>query len=164
MTSKFKKKILICYVEFHHYRIPIFERLSETYDITIVHSSEQQTDGNACFTEISIPARKIWRFRFQPGLLRIVLEGGFDAVIFLFDLAWISTVLSFLLCPSSVRRVTWGFWLTKSTIANKLRVFFAKRADANVFYATGAGKDFLMMGIPQEKIWIARNTGESFSS
>lgn len=152
-----RKKVLFCYVDFHHYRVPIWQELAKQYDVTVLHASAPQTDGSE-FREISVPPWKWWRFRYQPGLLREVRSGDYDAVIFLFDVAWISSLLGFFFCPARSRRITWGFWMTGSGLANRARVWFAKRADGNVFYAAGAARDFLKAGVSCRKIWIARNT------
>ncbi len=153
-----KKKILFCYVQFHHYRIPIWEELSKSYDVTVLHGSAPQEDEEFSFREISSPPLKFWRFRYQPKLLREVIFGKYDAVIFLFDLAWLSHFLGFLFCRKSARRITWGFWETKTDFANKTRVWISKRADGNVFYASGAARYFLSKGLDPQKIWIARNS------
>lgn len=159
-----KKKVALCYVQYHHYRIPVFEMLGEIYDLTVIYGSAptigsvSKSNSSNPYTEILIPARKFWRFRFQSGLLGLVRKGDFDAVIFMLDIAWLSTMLSFLFCPTKTRRITWGLWYTKNPVANRVRNILAKLADGNVFYATGAAHDFLAAGVPAAKIWIARNT------
>ncbi|SNS28918.1 glycosyltransferase family 4 protein [Antarctobacter heliothermus] len=158
MTTDNRKKILFCYVEYHHYRVPIWNELGRRYDVTVLHGSTAQTDGQAGFNEIPCPPRKLGRFRYQPGLVREVRKSDYDAVIFLFDLAWLSHLLGFFLCPRSTRRISWGFWETKSELANKARFWLAKRADGNVFYSTGAAQYFFRKGLNPKKIWIARNT------
>lgn len=154
----YRKKILFCYVEYHHYRVPIWQELSKLYDVTVLHASAPKTDGTQRFREISSPPYKIWRFRYQPGMIREVRTGNYDAVIFFSDVAWFSSILGFLLCPPHTRRITWGFWMTKSKAANCVRAWLAKRADGNVFYATRAARDFLDTGVSKSKIWIARNS------
>jgi glycosyltransferase involved in cell wall biosynthesis len=158
VITKEKKKVLFCYVQFHHYRVPIWKELTEKYDVTVLHGSKVQTDGRSGFREISSPPIKVWRFFFQPKLLREVRTGNYDAIIFLFDLAWLSHFLGFFLCPRHTRRITWGFWETKTELANKVRLAIARSADGNLFYASGAARYFLRCGLDEKKIWIARNT------
>jgi glycosyltransferase involved in cell wall biosynthesis len=152
------KRVLIVFDNFHHYRLDLCEHLGRKLDLTIVHASRLHTNRDAAFREISIPARRFWKFRYQPGLLSLVRKGDFDAVIYMFDVAWLSTALAFLLTPRKAKRITWGFWLTKSETANKIRTWFARRADENVFYSTSAAKDFRSLGIPARKLWVARNS------
>lgn len=153
-----RQKVLIVYVHFHHYRVPVFEALALRYDLTVIHAGPAQDVAKYKFRQIIIAPQRIWRFIYQPGLVREVRRGRYDAVVYLFDIAWVSTVLAFLLAPARTRRVSWGFWLTGSALANSARRVFARLADANLFYATGAARDFIARGIPQKKVWIARNT------
>lgn len=153
-----RKRVLIVFDNFHHYRMDLCEYLGQNLELTIVHASRPHASSEASFQEISIPARRFLKFRYQPGLLPLVRKGDFDAVIYMFDVAWVSTALAFLLAPRKVKRIIWGFWLTKSEVANKVRAWFAYRADENVFYSTSAAKDFRSLGIPAEKLWVARNS------
>ena len=155
-----RKKVLVCYVEYHHYRVPIWRELSKRYDVTVLHGSAPQTDGKAEFREISCRPHKLWRFRYQSGLVREVRQGQYDAVIFMFDLAWLSHLLGFLLCPRHTRRITWGFWETRTELANKVRLWLAKKADGNIFYSTEAARYFRRISLHPKKTWIARNTVE----
>ena len=152
------KRVLICYTKLAHYRIPIFQRLALQYDLTVVHSGSRLTSSNAGFSEIVLPVKRLGRFYYQPGLWSIIREGRFDATIFFLDLAWISILLGFLFCPGAGRRITWGLWRTGCRIADYLRWQAALHADANIFYSYGAASDFLKLGVPASKVWVAMNT------
>jgi glycosyltransferase involved in cell wall biosynthesis len=158
MNHKQKKKILICYTELLHYRLDIFNALVERYDLTVVHSGKNMTGGDFGFREVILPVRAIGRFRYQPGLWRLVRNGCFDSVIFFFDLAWVSILLSFVFCPASSRKITWGLWKTENGLANFARYLVARSADANIFYSKKAGEYFGRLGLSPENIFIARNT------
>ncbi len=153
-----RKKVLICYTELLHYRIPLLEALALDYDLTVAHGGTRLSDGEAGFNEIVLPARKLGRFRFQSGLLRLVRSGHFSAEIFFLDVAWVSILLSFVFCPRGCRRVSWGLWRTRRPLANVVRLWAARFASANVFYSDVAAAEFAGLGIPKEKIWVARNT------
>jgi len=153
-----KKRVLICYTKLAHYRIPIFERLAAYYDLTIVHSGERCTSADSCFEEIVLPVRRVGRFHYQTGLWSVIRRNRYEAVIFFLDLAWISIVLSFLFCPGIQRRITWGLWRTGRRIPNLVRLCSALYAHANVFYSVGAAQEFLTLGVPNNKIYVARNT------
>lgn len=153
-----KKRILLCYTELLHYRLDILKAIATRYDLTIVHSGRNMTQNNMGFRELVLPKCSVWRFSYQLGLLSLVRNERFDAVIFFFDLGWLSIVVSFLLCPRVTRKITWGLWLTKLPLANLVRLRVSRFADANIFYSAGAANDFLRLGTPMEKIHIARNT------
>jgi glycosyltransferase involved in cell wall biosynthesis len=151
-------RVLIVFDKFHHYRTDLCEYLGQKLDLTIVHASRPHASSESSFSEISIPVRNFGRFRYQFGLINVVRKGDFDAVIYMFDVAWVSTCLAFLFTPQRAKRIIWGFWLTKHKMANKLRSWFASRADEVVFYSTSTAKDFLLLGVPARKLWVARNS------
>jgi glycosyltransferase involved in cell wall biosynthesis len=158
MNQKPKKKILICYTELLHYRIDIFNALAELYDLTVAHSGKKMARNDSGFREVILPVRTIGRFRYQPGLWRLVRSGCFYSVIFFSDLAWLSIILSFVFCPANSRKITWGLWKTENWLANLARYLVARSADANIFYSKGAGEYFSRLGLSREDIFIARNT------
>lgn len=158
MNQKSKKKLLVCYTELLHYRIDIFNALADRYDLTVVHSGKNIMRSSSGFREVILPARKIGRFIYQPGLWRLVRSGCFHSVVFFSDLAWMSIMLSFVFCPASSRRITWGLWRTENRLANLARYLIARSADANIFYSKGAGDYFGRLGLSPEDIFIARNT------
>lgn len=155
---KKKKRLLVCYTELLHYRLDVLRALAKDYDLTVVHSGKNMTGSKSGFHEVVLPLRSVWKFRYQVGLLRLVRKEKFDVVVFFFDLAWISIVLSFLFCPRDSRRITWGLWRTKLFLANWVRLLVSRVADSNIFYSAGAANDFLKNGTPEEKIVVARNT------
>jgi glycosyltransferase involved in cell wall biosynthesis len=156
--KKPKKKIIIFYTLLLHYRLDIFQALAERYDLTVVHSGKAVMGAGGGFSEIVLPVRAVGRFRYQPGLWNLFRRGEFDSAIFFFDLAWISIILAFIFCPNRSRRITWGLWKTRNTLANIIRYIFSRTADANIFYGRGAGEYFRELGLPSKNIFIARNT------
>lgn len=153
-----KRKVLICYTELLHYRIPVLRKLSEYYDLTVLHSGKRQSAAEEDFVELILPAKKVGRFRSQPGLWRLLRKEPYDSVIFFLDLSWPSIVSSFLFCSKPRRKITWGLWRTGKKVADYMRIRFALMASANIFYCTGHAVDFERHGVPSNKIWIARNT------
>lgn len=151
-------RVLIVYGELLEYRIPIFEKLGEKVDLTVTHSGKQMTNNDFGFKEVVLPLTKFWRFKYQFGLREIVRNGRFDTVVFFMDISWLSTVLNFLVPPSSIRRVTWGLWRTGKQLPDVIRIWLSKAADSNIFYSTEAAQDFFACGLSQNRISVARNT------
>jgi len=155
-----KKRILIAYTFLADYRVPIFRQLASKYELTVSHSGRPIGDPNVGFSELILGHLTTGRLHFQRGLLSEVRNGRFDAVIFFLDVAWLSTIISFICCPRSSKRITWGAWKTSSNPANLLRKVLLKWAHANIFYGPEALHDFVMMGVPSDKNFVARNTVE----
>lgn len=164
MTGSIKKKVnvkprvLIVYDELLDYRLPIFSFLGKAFDLTVSHSGVQKTDGSAGFKEIVLPRYKLWRFHFQSGLHRLIRNGNFDVVFYFMDIAWVTTVVNFLLPRPSIRKVTWGLWRTGRSLPDAMRLWLAKQADHNVFYSRSAAEDFVICGLSRERVSVARNT------
>jgi glycosyltransferase involved in cell wall biosynthesis len=152
------KKVLLIYTELLDYRIPIFQRLASICELTVTHSGAKATNDDAGFCEIILPVRKIWRFRYQSKVINLIRSGKFHTIIFFGDIAWLSSLIGFFVCPARTRRVTWGFWLTSKWAANRLRLTMAKISDSNIFYNDGAASAFRQLGTPGDRIEIARNT------
>jgi glycosyltransferase involved in cell wall biosynthesis len=152
------KKVLLCYTEVLHYREEVFNRLADTCQLTVVHSGQAKTGEKPHYTEIVLPKYRFWKFVYQPGLLKMVRTGNYDAIIFFADLAWLSIILGFLTCPKSARRISWGFWRTGNWLADAARLWFAKIADNNIFYSQAAAKDFAVQGLVGSRIQVALNS------
>jgi glycosyltransferase involved in cell wall biosynthesis len=152
------KKILLIYTELLDYRIPIFKEIGSIYNLTITHSGVKKTHNNQGFEEIVLPVKKWLYFRYQKGLIKKIRKGNYDAIIYFADIAWLSTVIGLYICPKKIRRVTWGLWLTKNSLVNRLRFYIAKYADSNIFYNNTAAQDFRKMGVQKDHIEVANNT------
>lgn len=152
-----RKRILICYTTLLHYRVPIFSRLGREYSLTVAHSGNRSADSSD-YEEVVLPAHAVGRFQFQTGLWQLVQNGAFDSIIFFADLAYLSIMRGLLFCPTKVRRLTWGLWLTKSAPANFVRKSLAHLSDGNIHYSAGHAVDFAKMGVSRNKLWVARNT------
>lgn len=153
-----KKKVLIGYNFILHYRVPLFNLLAEKYDITVLHSGISIHKTSDLYKEIIVPVYKLRKFCYQPGLIKELKNNKYDVVILLFDVAWITTILSFYFKKKSQRLILWGAWITNNKIANKLRLYFSKQVDANIFYTYKSAQDFLKLGIKKENIFVANNT------
>ena len=151
-------RVLIVYGELLEYRIPIFEKLGKRVDLTVTHSGKKMTGNDAGFKELVLPVVKFWKVSYQFELREVLRSGRFDAVVFFMDISWLSTVVNFLVPPSPIRRVTWGFWRTEKVFPDALRIWLSKIADSNVFYSSNAAQDFLACGLSQSRISVARNT------
>ncbi len=150
--------MLLVYTELLDYRVPIFSALGSECDLVVTHSGRRMTADNANFREVVLPRRRLWKFHHQPSLRKLIKTGEFDAVIYFMDIAWLSTVHAYLRHPLGVRRIIWGLWRTKRLLPDLIRVSLARNADFNVFYSSQAAEDFIALGVPPERVTVARNT------
>lgn len=153
-----KKKLLIGYNYILHYRIPLFNQLSVKYDVTVVHSGKKMASPNDSFKELIVPLYKFGPLRIQPRFLKEVYNSKYDIIIALFDVAWITTVISIFAHNKKAKFILWGAWITKSRLANYVRVLTAKKVDANIFYTQQARQDFLDRNLNPTKLFVANNT------
>ncbi|MHB1105220.1 MAG: glycosyltransferase family 4 protein [Lutibacter sp.] len=153
-----KKDILILYNFILHYRIPFFNVLSQYYNVTVLHSGKECVGSDDKFTEIIVPVKKMGPFYFQKGVLAEVNKEKYDIIIALFDIAWVNTIISIYVHNKKAKFILWGAWITKSNIANRIRIFFTKKAHSNVFYTNEARLAFIKKDISKEKLYVANNT------
>ncbi len=152
------KKILIQYNYILHYRKPFFNQLAKYYDVTVLHSGKKSVTDQDIYKEIIVPVSKIGPFYFQSGVISEMKKNSYDIHIALFDVRWINTILSIYYKNKNSKFIWWGAWITKSSIANKIRLYFTKKSDANVFYTYEAKKDFIDLGICENNLYVANNT------
>lgn len=153
-----RRRVLLAYTELLDYRVPIFSALGNQCDLTVTHSGSRMTADDAGFREIVLPRQKFWRFHNQRGLHQLIESGDFEVVIYFMDIAWISIVTAFLRQSPGKRRVIWGLWRTKRLLPDLFRILLARYADFNLFYSQRAATDFIALGVPSERVAVARNT------
>lgn len=162
-----KKKVLIGYNFILHYRVPLFNLLAKKYDITVLHSGKSILKTTDLYKEIIVPAYKLQKIYYQPGLIKELKNKNYEVIILLFDVAWVTTLIALYFKKKSQRFILWGAWITKNTFANKIRFYFSKQADANIFYTYKSAHDFHKLGLSDENIFVANNTfdvGVTFDS
>lgn len=153
-----KKKILLGYNFILHYRKPLFNLLSEKYDLTVLHSGFETLHTNDTYKELIYPVKNIGPFFIQKGILDEVKDDKYDIIILLFDIRWINTIKSIYSYNKKAKLILWGAWMTESTIANKLRLYLTKKAQASIFYTQESREDFVNSGIDLCKTYVANNT------
>lgn len=153
-----RKKVLLCYNYILHYRIPLFNLLSKRYDLTVLHSGDKAVTHKDNYKEIIFNVKKTGPFFVQEGILDEVKKKDYDVIILLFDLRWLNTIRAMYVYNKQAKLILWGAWLTKSNLANKARLYFSKRSDANIFYTEKSRQDFISMGLKTNKTYVANNT------
>ena len=142
-----KKKILIGYNYILHYRKPMFNLLSEKYDVTVLHSGKSINNKNDKYQELISTAKKSGPFFFQEGLINEIKNNEYDFIILLFDVRWVNTIVSVFRFRKTKNIILWGAWLTNNKVTNNIRSWISKKVYANVFYTNKSRLDFINLGI-----------------
>lgn len=159
------KKVLIIYNKLFHYRIPIFNILSDKVDLTVAYSLGNTENNNLKFKILKLPIFKLNRFVIHKNNIS-KLANQFDVVIVYGDIAWLS--LSFL----SFRRnrkykvIIWSIGVSASydkkydavSTWDNVRNFFYRKADALVFYTSYPFKKYISNGFNPKSLFEACNT------
>jgi glycosyltransferase involved in cell wall biosynthesis len=158
------KKILIIQNKILHYRKSLYNELSKTYSITVIHSGEISVDQHDIYHEIITKKRKVLFFNFQYQILSEVKK-EYDVVITMFDLHWFNNFLAFYRIPSQTKFIWWGQWLTKNKIANCLKIYFSNKNVKSIIYTEAEKNNLIERGVKPQNLFVANNTfdvGERF--
>ena len=158
-----KKKVLLIQSVIPHYRVPIFNKLAESVDLTVVFDSGEVPTG------VKFAAKKVETFLFlnkvrihKQNLLRMAQK--YDVTI-----AMLSTCLTtHLLCRfrRKTRLILWGIGVaasynvrfdSSSEIAATCMKLIDK-SDAALFYSSYPIEKYSAMGVPRKKLFVANNT------
>lgn len=161
-----KPKVIILYNKIFHYRIPVWNELTEHCDLTVTYSQGdgKVPDGMECkFKIMYLPAKKYKFIVWQKDNIRKLVK-DYDAVIAYGNIAW----LKYSTLPWFNRAKV--IYHTLGVSANydkgfdehkewdKIRCFFYSKAAALAFYTDYPIKKYEAMGIPTEKMFVAINT------
>ncbi len=140
-----------------HYRKALYNLLAKNYDITIVHSGVTTVTNNDKYKEVILPIIKIGSLNFQNGLLK-EFSKDYDVIISMCDLHWPLNFYPLLSFSKKTKFILWGSWLTNKPIFDWLKIFFASKADANIFYSPKDKEIFLKANVAEKKLFVANNT------
>lgn len=154
-----KKKVLFVYDNLLHYRIPLFNILGEKYDFTVIHSGKGVFDKRNSFKEIVYRGYKLGPLVLRPQTIRHIYSKEYDVILYNFDVRWAFDMLSLVFPMKSKKHILWGAWLTKSSIANRIRLLFLRRYKS-LFYCHESRMDFVIKGVDEDSTWVANNTIE----
>ncbi|WP_331561843.1 glycosyltransferase family 4 protein [Chlorobium sp.] len=157
MNPTNRLKIAIIYGPLLHYRVALFEILSRRYELTVFTTKFNRGTIEHGFTVIEIPALHLGPFHAQIGLRRRLLRGRFDVCISFLDVRHIDS-LAAVFFPITPRTFCWGVWLTRSGIANYIRLSAIKRCEAALFYCYEHLQEVAELESDLDKLYVAPNT------
>lgn len=155
MTEK-RLSVLIVQNKIMHYRKPLYNKMADSFNVTVLHSGEETVTVHDNYFEIISPKFSIGPFVLQKNV-RNKLANEYDVVICMFDPKWLRSVI-LLLFRRNKPFIWWGIGFGKNKLANKFRVLLSKIADAVILYNKNSMQNFTDKGISQNKVFVANNT------
>lgn len=141
-----------------HYRLELFNALGAIEDVVVVHSGKPARRDGDRFEEVVLPTKSLGPFKLQHGLLDLIEERQPRAVIAMFDVRWVNTVLAMYRFDRRLKWVWWGLDRGKSDWATRAKLLFARRANPIVFYNEETRASFRSALAPQVPLLVANNT------
>ena len=154
------KKVLIIQNVIPSYRKPIYNGLARNYDITVMHSGMATAEPEDAYKEIVVRAHRLGPFIIQKRVFSELSSGKFDVVIMMFDLRWLSCVLT-IMFRSRLRYAKWILWghgYGRMTSLDYVRDLLMKKVDAVLLYNRRDVDKMIRRGIQESKLFIANNT------
>jgi len=156
-----KVNVLVLQGELPRYRLPVFEQLASLaeLDVSVLCGIDHTAGKRTETTPLSVlvtPISNLGPFRWHRGLWRHVRAA--DVLVVMFDARWLSCMVAALLFPR--KTVLWGHGMGRSGLANRLRLFLARRAAAVLVYEEGGRAAFVQAGCDAARVIVAGNTVE----
>lgn len=168
MSMENKRKVLVIQSAIPQYRVPVFNVLAESVDLTVVYDrGDVPADAVFRTRKVGVFNIKGKLFIHRRNLLRLAKK--YDVVISMLDFSYVTTRL---LCRfrRKAKLILWGIGVAASynvrydsipEVAVNISEWL-KKADAALFYSSYPVRKYADMGIPQEKLFVAENTVQVF--
>lgn len=153
-----RKSLVILQGILAEYRLPLFRRLAQIYDLTVVHSGAEKAKSGEDFAEVVLPVQKIGPFHLQPWQsVRSMLKSA-DVAIGMFDLGWPAYIWPVFCPPGNGRYILWGHRYGRRRLPNIIRNIIMRRADGLLMYGWEHHQRMIAAGISADRIFVAPNT------
>jgi len=167
-----KRKVLICYHYFPHYRLPVMKELAKDNNYNFLYISGDKTDieikiineSEAKINNISyFSIRNHWlfgkKFLWQKDIIRICAKSNFDAVIFLANPHIITTWLSLFIVRVRRKKIfLWGHFTLRNSWKDKFKIIFYHLADGLLLYGNYAKKKLIDKGFNPKRLFVIYNS------
>ena len=165
MSRKIKKLLLLTN-EIPEYRIPVYNEISKTYNLTVAHYGKLCCEINVHFKQIILTKKELKSFIFfKENVYK--LANNFDAVVANGDLHIIPYVLLGFRFKRKFSLTFWGGDVSFSYSKHydedkrfdKIRFFIMNKADSLVFYCSYPINRYVLDGgVDRNKLFVANNT------
>lgn len=152
------QKILIIQNKILHYRKPVYNLLSEYYEVTVLHSGAASVNENDLYKEIITNTLKVGPFYVQKDVISEIKKNKYDIFLVMFDIRWIKNILGFYFFQKRRRWIWWGLDTGKTRVADWLKCIVCRGPAPIVFYSESVKNIFIKKGLEQKKLFVANNT------
>jgi glycosyltransferase involved in cell wall biosynthesis len=157
------KRILFLQNRLLHYRIPLYEYLhrQEGYEVSVAFPYGEFFEKTG-FRQIKLATKRVKSFVLHEGLYDLCCK--YDVVIAMFDIRWLTHLKLALLRNRPFGFIFWGIGVSteKGYDAthrfDAVRYWFARQADAMVFYSDYPVEKYQRAGVARPKLLVAPNT------
>lgn len=162
-TNKIKVLLITQFIP--HYRIPIYNKLNNQLNFTVLHSQNELNQQKCEFSNKYIKCCSIGPFYyFKINLNKFC--NNFDVVIYENNIRFIDRVFLTFLSGKKYKWISWGIGLAasyKKRLGDKdwienIRLFLQNKCDANILYSSYPLNKYIRYGINKNKIFVANNT------
>lgn len=156
-------KVLIIQNKILHYRIPLYQGISEFCELSIAHSGKK-VGSNGKFKEHILETKSLFGFKWQKGVKKLAKR--YDVIIAMFDIRWLSTLNLLLRKTSNQKIYLWGIGVSSENGLGRSRKFdfirfkYGKLADGIIFYSDYPIKIYQKRGFLKSQLHTANNTVE----
>ncbi|MBM3453658.1 MAG: glycosyltransferase [Bacteroidetes bacterium] len=153
------KKMLIIQSRILHYRKAFFNELSNSFDLTVIHSGKATVNSNDRYREIITKERKIGPFFVQNKIFKSFIDDKYDIVIAEGNLRYIISILLSIFMQNKCRFGFWGTYLGTNVIVNKFWKYYTKHRNIfHLFYSKHDMEIFEKFNVGENKLFLANNT------
>lgn len=165
-------RVLIVYQHLPHYRSGVFGELQNKADITYEFAADTVSRDGSIPTIPAISLREFhgltnrWfgPFLWQAGLIRLLLREKFQAVIFLGDVAYLSTWVGAAMCRAfGIQVLYWtiGWHRPERGLRKHARLTFYRIPHALLLYGNTAQRIGRKLGYPVDRMTVIGNSHTS---
>lgn len=165
---KMKKKLISFTNVILEYRLPVYNKLTDYFDVTVAHWGERVDSEKAKFRQLTLTPKKRKSFVFfEESISTIAKE--YDAVIALGDMHIIPFLRLGFLKNRNFSLTYWGIGVSASynkkfdedRKLDKIRFYLMNKADSLVFYSNYPIRRYVEDGgVDRNKLFVANNTVE----
>jgi glycosyltransferase involved in cell wall biosynthesis len=165
LAGDLKKSLLIIQQLHPHYRVPLFNKLAEYFDLTLAVNENVKHEVVIHYSVVIYELRRVAFFNVIQWGQCTVRPDDFDIVVMMFNIKWLDVWRPFFSKRSSAY-VLWGIGVSTEhgfdaiTKWDRLRYYCAKKSNALVLYSNYARIKYVNAGIREEKLFVANNTVE----
>jgi glycosyltransferase involved in cell wall biosynthesis len=150
------KKILFLQNVVFEYRKNLYNELSRSYEVSVLHTGKKSVNSDDNYVEHICDYKKIGPFYIINENL-IEFCRNYDIVICMFDLYWLS-FMKLIFYKDKPVFILWGHRYSENIISNNLRNYLMKKVKYNILYGEEDVPRMIKCGISSDRIFIAPNT------